>query len=224
MSFNPTMNDEEFLQLLEAEYTRFKQTYEASSHFQELRDLLEPEAWTIDRIFIMGLGNPPKLLYLAMILKLREWLEEKYGSAVEVRSYEQNTNRYHVIESFMRDKRVMAIVPSPIFRLSDEIKTTTLLFAFSPKPSVAKSISKNPELYFGVSMDRLAQECRDRAGAGSHHAIAADAFKTNHDSKPFPALPTGATYPNLGDCVILRRKEGQFKEGDERQGAWEVDW
>lgn len=74
---------------LDHAYERFKDSYERSDHFQELRDLLQPEAWTIDRIVIMGIGNPPTLPHLYMILKLRDWLQRTYNTNTTVEVYSQ---------------------------------------------------------------------------------------------------------------------------------------
>jgi hypothetical protein len=214
------------LEYVQARYKRHDKIYLKTDHHEELVELLGAEAWSIDRIVIIGIGCPPNLWHVAMIVALADWLTKKYKRKITIYSQEQQDRRTEVYEQFLAEYRIINLVAEeqPHKPASTLITPTTLVFAPSTDKSVMQALrSNNPELYIGVSMGRMKKAC---SGANLHLSLDAKAFKVNHEWKAFPQFAaTGHASTDLNDLVIYRRKEGMFKDGNRKQGPWvENDW
>lgn len=211
-----------FLDNIQTRFEAVQKAYKSMgkpSHFEQLCNILGKEDWEIDNIVIMGIGNPPRLFELAMILELRDRFEEEGPRKVTVWSQELVDLKHEALEMFMGEHNIMKLIASPgqpSRPISDKITGTTLVFAPVVGAFVVQAIDgKQPELYIGVSMDRQKEVC------SAHLAMAAQAFHDTYQMAKVPAFTGAEASTNFNDLVIYRRQDGKFKgRSNDRQAAW----
>lgn len=189
---------------------------EAVDYLEKLRPILDKHEYDIKKIVMIGIGNPPNLRHLEMLLVLRDYFRK--NTDIEIVCQEQfiPSKEYR---NFMESKDInIKLITSedwdihqPIAR---EMGSNTLVFAPTAAPIVMKVLKKDPELYIGVSMQRQQEAC-----APYQQQLRMDAqifWENNYECAEVPESLYASFHTGSNPLVFYRRSQGRLG----KQAAW----
>lgn len=215
------MNAAKFQDFLDTIENKWNNMLKAD-YMEKLSPILNKEEYEINKIVMLGIGNPPNLHHLAMLLALRDYF--KRDTEIEMVCQEQVNPNSKKYEAFMRELRIRQVYAKerdthkPI---ADEIDSYTLVFAPNAGTFVMKALcTKSPELYMGISMEQQEAVCRAVPGT---LGIDAQIFRENHhDSAKVPEFAFASSPTDPNPLVFYRRTNGLLngKDANPNQAAW----
>lgn len=200
----------EFLENIQNKWNNLKNNNEIPDYLEKLRPLLDKHEYEITNIAMLGIGNPPNLHHLNMLLALRDYFRRDVD--IKILCQEQLAPIPKKYKDFMASKNIDVFSSNekdPHLPIAEQITSTTLVFAPNAGPFAMKAMKTAPELYIGVSMER--QEAACLAMGAIHKSARIDAeviHKHQCDCAEVPKFLSASYTTDVNPLVLYRRTEG----------------